>query len=213
MIDTLTQDIITSILAYLLTIISFTSRNLVTLFIYSYENYPQFTQFIIIIIGIYILYKFTLSMIKIWINLFISVMKTLVVLSTISFITLLYFRGWNKLIYQDLPYFKPIFFNFLNNLTSSSSLPSWLSFLLKNSDKLNQDNFKSTFENLNKEDIDSYFSYFEQNFNNQGKNDFTYDQIHDFVNKGFDHLEKSGIDWSNLGSNVLQFLNQNQNRN
>lgn len=201
--DILYQEIIASVLAYIFTTVSFITRNLVTISIYSYENYPQFTKTIAIIIATYILYKFSIAVIRVWINLIISVLKTVLLLATISLATLLYFRGWNSLVYQDLPYFKSIFFNLLQK--NMSSFPSWISLLLKN-----QDNLKSTFENLNKDDINSYFSYFDENFKDGKSN--SYDHLYDFVNKGFDHLENSGIDWKNVGSNVLDFLNNNNHR-
>ena len=205
-----TQHVVTAVVTWTLTTLSFMLSNSLALLTYSYANYPEFTKIALMIVIGYVVYKFSVKIITIWLRLIIAIVKSFLIFMTIAIVFLLYLRGWDRLINQDLPYLKVIIEGYRSGELSSKG--GWFTLLFNNPQIFNQENIKSTLNNFANEDINSYFEYFDKNFNSENgdDSDMTYERIQNLVNEGMERLESSGFDFEEMGNNIMDYLNNYQ---
>lgn len=186
-------------------------RNSINLFEYSYHAYPQFTMVIMSIIGAYIVYKMTVRMLRMWVNLLLTIVKALLMLVFILVCCAVYLRGW-KFFTQDLQFLKQaavdLYYdhngsrvNYKKGLGMMNSMYG----LLNNKGSNAGEKIKgSRFVNDYGIEIDnSYIDYIEKNF--QNGNEFDYEKISEFVNENLGDLLGS-VDLHEIGNNILHGL-------
>lgn len=182
------QTIFTWIVKYGLTIFTFSARNLFATSLFCYQHFPNASKIVALVLVLYIFYKFSRAIFFWWLNTIISTIKTFVLIGTVVFGCALYFRGWDSVVYSDIPLLRSLVWNNIHRL----------SYLFNG--KLKPENLKKS---IIDGDFSSYFNYYEENIANK---DFSYDDVLNLVNKGKDTLENLEVDWKKAGQNVLDMF-------
>lgn len=97
----------TRISTTLISLLIFFLGNAINLIEFSYRRYPEYTTAIFGLIGIYIVYRTTLRIVKFWWRLFVNTIKIFLLLSLISIGAALYLRGF-ELFAEDVKFWSRV---------------------------------------------------------------------------------------------------------
>lgn len=190
------QEIIASIISFIITLVAFCLRNTISLGIYSYHEYPQFTSIVLTLFGIYFCYKFMVRIFKMWLNFVIYTMKVVLILSVVFVLALIYVRGFDRLINQDWPFLKMI----IGIVTSSSDKSSWSNVFTSSGGQRIIEDGANFLEEIGVEDPYAYVDYVKENF----------DDRKDYSFEGFEYVFNGVKDFL-AGSEFLFQLNVTSN--
>ncbi|ODV81090.1 uncharacterized protein CANTADRAFT_5060 [Suhomyces tanzawaensis NRRL Y-17324] len=102
------SDIVVPVVAFLLTILEVSLRHTLNVVGWASQTYPNAFQAILGLVLAYLAYKFIRKVIRIWLDLIVSIIKTVMFLSIAVVLGLVYLRGFSKLVNNDLPYFRTL---------------------------------------------------------------------------------------------------------
>lgn len=205
-----TQEIVNRIGSIIITTVIFIVGNTLNILQYCSKTYPSATQIALGIIGVYLTYKFTVKIIKSWINMMLMIIRLFLLCLTIALVIGVYLRG-SIFFQQDLPYFgnvmkdsydngtplrdqitnginRYVFGSFFSNMDSESFTPP--------TGKTKKDFKKNSKKFMNEYGIEideSYFDYMNEHFNPDADNEFQ-EKIGNFAKNVGDMLEDVGID-------------------
>lgn len=211
------KDIFIQIGTIIVFLLEFFFRNSITLIVHAHKTYPDITNVIFFIIGLYIIYKILVKTLRSWINFMIFTIKTIFVLFFILLVFVIYLRGWETFIYQDVPFLKKSF-NHLRAVNDSTTKNGGfgLNNILNFATQFNLNDIKSIFSNVEeniKENLDEsseYFEYINSKFGNENGNEPDYENIQKLVEEGIGYLQEN-VDLNALRNNIQDILNHNQN--
>ncbi|KAK6453904.1 uncharacterized protein RJT20DRAFT_64246 [Scheffersomyces xylosifermentans] len=224
------SELLASLGSVLVTSLAFFLRNTISLSVYAYQTHPQATSIVFAVIGAFLLYKVVIRIIRMWINIFITALKTIFVLATIVVLFVIYLRGWNRLVNADIPYLWKLIKSLKDSGAESEKSPLWFLTTVLTSSNTEQllERLKDGFSNagdtassiLEDYDVDfdvdpsAYFEYMNKNFK-KNKEDFNYEKIQQIVSDGFEsaeeYLKSSGVDLNDIGNNILKNILNNNN--
>lgn len=199
------KDILVQVGSIIVFVLEVVFRNSITLIVHAQRTYPEATNIVFLLIGIYIFYKVLIRAFKTWINFLIMTIKTLMVIFFIFLVFVIYIRGWERFINQDLPFIKKSIINTWNlgNHVSKNGFNLWD--IISN---VNLNDFtEQAKENIH--DTNAYFEYMNSKFGNEDGDEPDYNDIHKMVEQGIEYLQDN-IDLNKLGGQVQDFLNNFQ---
>ncbi|KAK6198580.1 uncharacterized protein RJT21DRAFT_122153 [Scheffersomyces amazonensis] len=212
------SDILHTIASIIVSLIVYTLRLLFILLNYSYSTYPEITSFIILLIVVYVAYKFIKRIVTFWINMFLTTVKVLFTLTLIAIAFSIYIRGWDRLIAHDLPLLKELFLStnhkvFVNGqqkrsfgsfISSSGTYVAFIAGRLLNKLPLPKPiqtflglRANSLLDDLNEEDINEYVNYFQTQFKDK-KTKGNGDDYEHLIKAGFDYLKNSDFSFEDF---------------
>ncbi|ODV68962.1 hypothetical protein HYPBUDRAFT_104660 [Hyphopichia burtonii NRRL Y-1933] len=98
------KEIIVRVLSVLVSVFVVVLNNTATLVGYCNANYPQVTQIVIGLVAIYLMIKLCMKAFRLWVRLMIQTLKFVMVVSFIGLCFIVYLRGFNRFIDQDIPF-------------------------------------------------------------------------------------------------------------
>lgn len=211
------KDIFVQIGTIIVFLLEFFFRNSITLIVHAHKNYPDITNVIFFILGVYIIYKILVRTLRSWFNFMIFTIKLIFVLFFVFLVFVIYLRGWETFIYQDVPFLKKSF-GHLKAFNDSTTKNGGFGFsnILNFATQFNLNDIKSIFTNVEKnikENLDEsseYFEYINSQFGNGNGNEPDYDNIQKLVEEGIGYLQEN-VDLNALRNNIQDILNRHQN--
>lgn len=199
------KDILVQVGSVVVFVLEVVFRNSITFIVHAQRTYPEATNIVFLLIGIYIFYKVLIRAFKTWMNFLIMTIKTLMVIFFIFLVFVIYIRGWERFINQDLPFMKKSIINAwnLSNHVSKNGFNLW-----DIMSKVNLNDFtEQAKENIH--DTNAYFEYMNNKFGNEDGDEPDFNDIHKMVEGGIEYLQDN-IDLNKLGGQVQDFLNNFQ---
>lgn len=203
------KDIIVQIGSVVVFLLEVFFRNSITFIVHAQRTYPELTNILFLLIGVYIFYRVLIRAFKTWLNFLIMTIKTLLVLFFIFLVFIIYIRGWERFINQDLPFLKNSIYHLWNlgNHVNENGFNLWS--LINN---VNFNDFTQKAEEKFKENINepnAYFEYMNNKFGNEDGDEPDFNDIQKMVEEGIDYLQEN-IDLNKFGGHVQDFLNNLQ---
>lgn len=194
------KDIVAYIASFIIIALQYTCKNAINLIIFCHRAYPEVTNGILFIIIMYIIYRLTVRTVRMWINFAIFVFKVVFVLCLLITLLVLYVRGLEKFMNQDIPFLQLLISAF-SQQGGTTKMPWW--WLLTN---LNLSDFgfdvKGAAENIRFEDsADEYFEYAKQHYEKTSSDD-----IQRLIEEGIGYIQDN-VDLQQLGNNILNAIN------
>lgn len=97
-------DILTFLGKLLVTCLALALRNVITAVEYGFVQYPQISRVVFIMVAIYLAYKIARRMIRFWIALIISTIKTILIMVVLVLCFAIYLRGFHRFFSRDIYY-------------------------------------------------------------------------------------------------------------
>ncbi|KAL6449700.1 hypothetical protein SBY92_000600 [Candida maltosa Xu316] len=205
------KDVLVQVGTIIVFILEVLFRNTITLIVHSHQNYPEITNIVFFIVGLYIFYKVLIRAFKSWLNFVIFTIKTILVVLFFFLVFIIYVRGWETFINQDIPFVKRSVnqaWSLKDVVSNKDGLKLWD--ILSN---LKVDEFAKVAEDIKDnihDDSDQYFEYINQKFGNEnGENEPNFEDIQKMVENGFEYLQEN-VDLNELGGNLRNILNRFQ---
>lgn len=136
-----------------------------------------------------------------WLNLVLFVIKVVLVITFCVFMLILYVRGLQKFIYQDVPFLQLILLTITQQGGNAKNAFQWLSNLNFDNLGFSEQTFHQVYEDL--DDTAGYFVYAEQHFSNQNMGSGNVQKI---VEEGIEYLQEN-VDFEQFGNNIVNMLN------
>lgn len=195
------SDILAFVGLTLVTLLAFVLRYVILLVGYGLAEFPQVTTFIFALGAIYVAYKVAKRMVKFWIGLIITTVKTVFVLSLVLLGLAVYIRGFQRFFHRDI--------YFLGSMIQNSLLA------LENVENFDPKSFAANYASklAADENFDTIKDGAKQWMRNNGVGDqyveMVEDQMHqvkdnagEYINEGLNYLNEQGINFDNLNENL-----------
>ncbi|KAI5961861.1 uncharacterized protein KGF55_003832 [Candida pseudojiufengensis] len=217
------KDILIFIGTYLIAILQFTLSNTITLIIKSHQNYPDLTNFIFFLVGLYLFYKFLIKSIKTWYNFLKTTIKLLIVVFFIFLVFIIYLRGWDQFKNNDIPFIKnlsSLIYNFGKKFSSTTtnneskddnfSIFKNLGNLGSFINQLTQKNVKHETFDESLDDSQAYLNYIRNKFGDDSDSSSSYGTKNTKENLNYEKLVDEGLNYLKDNVNINDVANNLQ---
>lgn len=197
----------TRISTTLISLLIFFLGNAINLTEFSYRRYPEYTTAVFGLIGIYIVYRTTLRIVKFWWRLFVNTIKVFLLLSLISIGAALYLRGF-ELFAEDVKFWSRVLKLFYRSEASGGAGLHYGFGAF--ADVLGQrfPGVKMMGENILKNQVvkDAYYKYAQDTVEYLERNDiYDFEKIQQYVSENIGEAIQ-GIDFRALENNYRNFF-------
>lgn len=169
-------------------------RLLLTVLLWLSHNYPGALNAVVAIAGVYTVYKLGRRFVSIWIGFVVMALKFFAINLTLVLLVLLYLRGPDRLINQDIPMVLHWWTASLSQFSNVARAGSLLAHLPRDT--------AGDADPVTDEELVDYIQQVKDRMENP--DEMSYDDVQDMVNQGWHYVQHADIDWRDLGTNLYQ---------